>query len=278
MAYSSTIRFFIYLPFVLLVILSASCSSTKKTTYFQNIPDSGRLRIIARAEYVEPKIQVDDILTVVVQTIDPQASTMMNAGNVSSSSLPQTSISPTMLNSPVSNATSSLGYLVDKDGNITIPILGKVTVAGLTTSEAKQVIFTAADRLYKDPSVIVRFANFKVNVAGEVLKPGTYIMPNEKGTILDALSMAGDLTIYGKRENVLLIRENADGTKTPYRINLKKSDFMSSPYFYLKQNDYIYVEPGKGKAASTDVAQARNYTIIGSALSVLIVLLTYTRR
>ena len=99
-------------------------------------------------------------------------------------------------------------------------------------------------------------------------------MPNEKVSVLDAITMAGDLTIYGKRENVLLIRENLDGTRTPYRINLKRSDFMSSPYFYLKQNDYIYVEPGKGKAAATDMAQARNYTIAGSILSIIAIILT----
>ena len=264
------------MPGLFLFILFSSCSSTKKTKYFQDIPDSGRLQIIAKAVYVEPRIQTDDILTVMVQTVDPQASATINSGNVNSNSIsaPGANTPMSTLNIPTSNLSNSMGYLVDKEGNITMPILGKIQVTGLTTSEARQVIFNAADHYYKDPAVIVRYANFRVNVAGEVLKPGTYVMPNEKVTILDAITMAGDLTIYGKRENVLLIRENPDGSKTSYRINLKKSDFLSSPYFYLRQNDFIYVEPGKGKAAATDVAQASNYTIAASLLSIIAIILT----
>ena len=268
----------IYFPLIFLLILFSFCASTKNTKYFQNIPDSGRLEPIEKALYVEPKIQNDDILTVIVQTVDPQASAMINSGNVSSANnssngnLSLASSSAIPIATP--NLNNSAGYLVDKEGTITIPVVGKIKVVGLTTSEAREAIRTAADKFYNNPAVTVRYANFKVNVGGEVLKPGSYIMPNEKVSILDAITMAGDLTIYGKRENVLLIRENLDGTKTPYRINLKKSDFMSSPYFYLRQNDYIYVEPSKGKAAATDVAQARNYTIAGSILSIIAIILT----
>jgi polysaccharide biosynthesis/export protein len=270
------------IPLILFIGLSlilTSCSSTKRTKFFQDIPDSGRLRSIGKAQYVEPIIQNDDILTVIIQTVDPQAALTVNAGNINSNSTASGSTNPiSTLNTPTSNSSTSFGYLVDEKGEISIPILGKVKVAGLTTIEARQQIYTLADQIYKDPSVTVRFANFKVNVAGEVEKPGTYIMPNEKVTILDALTMAGDLTIYGKRENVLLIRENPDGTKTPYRINLKKTNFMTSPYYYLKQNDYIYVEPNNGKAAATDVAQARTYSIIASVLSVAIVLIYSIKR
>jgi len=264
---------------ILLIILFSSCSSTKKTKYFQDIPDSGRLKIIAKAEYIEPRIQSDDILVVIVQTVDPQASGIINSGNVNSGgSMPGYAAMPSAtLNAPLTNLSNSLGYLVDKDGNITMPILGKITVMGLTTAEARQVIFNVADRFYKDPSVIVRYANFRINVAGEVLRPGTYIMPNEKVSILDAISMAGDLTVYGKRDNVLLIRENPDGTRTPYRVNLKKSDFMSSPFFFLRQNDYIYVEPSPSKSASTDALQARNISIISSVLTLLIVFFAYKK-
>ncbi|MDO3628843.1 polysaccharide biosynthesis/export family protein [Mucilaginibacter sp. BT774] len=269
----------VYLLFFLLLILFSSCASTKNTKYFQDIPDSGRLGGIPKASFTEPKIQNDDILTVVVQTVDPQATAMINSGNVSSAAnnatgnvMPASSASNLSFATP--NINSPAGYLVDKEGTITIPVLGKIKVAGLTTTEARELIRTTAEKFYNNPSITVRYANFKVNVGGEVLKPGSYIMPNEKVSVLDAITMAGDLTIYGKRENVLLIRENLDGTRTPYRINLKKSDFMSSPYFYLKQNDYIYVEPSKGKAAATDMAQARNYTIAGSILSIIAIILT----
>ncbi|SDG69923.1 polysaccharide biosynthesis/export family protein [Mucilaginibacter sp. P25] len=258
--------------FILSISLNIfSCSSSKlKVQYFQDIPDSGQLKQIARAEYTPPVIKVDDILTVVVQTIDPQNTAVINLGNVPVAS---TGIS---LSSTTAAATTqqSSGYLVDKDGAIVLPILGKITVAGHTTSEATAIINEVALKFYKNPTVIVRFANFKVSVTGEVLKPGVYVMPNERVSILDAIALAGDLTIFGKRENVLLIRENEDGTKTPYRVNLKKSNIMSAPYFYLRQNDVIYVEPRKAKSDATDASQAKYITLAASILSVLIILAT----
>ncbi|MET3502343.1 MULTISPECIES: polysaccharide biosynthesis/export family protein [Mucilaginibacter] len=248
-----------------------SCNSAKKVKYFQDLADSGQMKTISKADYQPPVIQPDDILTIVVQTIDPQNTAAINVGNLPFPST-GTSLNPTSLSSV--SQQPSLGILVDKDGFITIPILGKIKVAGYTTSEATEVIKAEAIKYYKEPTVIVRYANFKVSVTGEVLKPGMYVLPNEKVSVLDAIALAGDLTIFAKRDNVLLIRENKDGTKTPYRFNLKKSDIMSSPYFYLHQNDIIYVEPGPGKVSTTDASQARYYTLVGSLLSVLIVLFT----
>jgi polysaccharide export outer membrane protein len=265
MSISSFHKNILLIPALFFLLAMVSCSSTKKTKYFQDIPDSGRMSKIARVEYIEPIIKVDDILTILIQTLDPLAATSINTGNVPS---PGTG---TMVGSPSISQQTSYGYLVDKAGEVELPVLGKVKLAGLTTAQAKEVVRTAALTYFKDPTVSVRYANFKISVTGEVTKPGTYVVPNEKVTILDALALAGDLTIFGKRDNVLLIREEADGTKTPYRVNLKKSNIMSSPYYYLRQNDYIYVEPNKGKAAANDAAQTRNYAIIGSILSVLII-------
>jgi polysaccharide export outer membrane protein len=270
-------KHFLNVCFILLILFTSvglfSCSSTKKVKYFQDIPDSGQLKAIAKAEYNPPTIQVDDILTVVVQTIDPSnASTaIINLGNI-----PSSSTGSALISTPATASAQqvSSGYLVDRDGFINIPIFGKIKVLGYTTSVAADTIRNVALKYLKEPTVIVRFSNFKISVTGEVLKPGVYVMPNEKVSVLDAIALAGDLTIYGKRENVLLIRENLDGTRTPYRINLKKSDIMSSPYYYLKQNDVIYVEPGGGKAAATDASQARNYALIGSLISVIIIFLT----
>jgi polysaccharide export outer membrane protein len=220
--------------FVITAIAITSCSSTRKIKYFQDIPDSGQLKNIPVAKFSESQIQSDDILTVVVELIDPNAAMAINLGNLptGSTGLAMGNGSANMLTQQVSN-----GYLVNKDGIINLPILGKIKVGGLTLSQASAVIDSEAVKYYKSPTVIVRYANFKITVTGEVLKPGVYIMPSEKTTILDAIAVAGDLTIFGKRENVLLIRENPDGTKTPYRVNLKKSDVMSAPYYYLKQND-----------------------------------------
>ncbi|SEO26577.1 polysaccharide export outer membrane protein [Mucilaginibacter gossypiicola] len=227
------------------------------------------MKSLAKAEYQEPTIQVDDIITILIQTVDPQATAMINQGNV-----------------PIAGAASAIGsvsssaqpvvagYLVHKDGFVEVPVLGRIKLLGLTTGEAKELVLKEALKYYKEPTVIIRYANFKFSVTGEVAKPGVYITPNEKVSILDAISLAGDLTIFGKRENVLLIRENLDGTRSPYRINLQKSDIISSPVFYLRQNDVIYVEPNKAKASATDGTQAKTYTIIGAALSVLIILIT----
>ncbi|WP_413666306.1 polysaccharide biosynthesis/export family protein [Mucilaginibacter sp. Mucisp86] len=260
------------LVFLSIFLISAglfSCSSSKKIKYFQDIPDSGQMKSLARAEYQEPTIQVDDIITILIQTVDPQATAMINLGNIPVPGTASAVGSASSLNQPV-----VAGYLVHKDGFVEVPVLGRIKLLGYTTSEAKDVVLKEAVKYYKDPTVIVRYANFKFSVTGEVAKPGVYITPNEKVSILDAISLAGDLTIFGKRDNVLLIRENLDGSRTPYRINLQKSDIISSPVFYLRQNDVIYVEPSKAKAAATDVAQARTFTIVGAALSVLIVLLT----
>lgn len=250
-----------------------SCSSSKKIKYFQDIPDSGMLKMIPASAYTEPKIQVDDILTIIVQTIDPLATQMINSGNIAVSSNigAAAPVSSSSLAS-VGQQGQTTGYLVDKEGNVIIPVLGKIAAAGHTTFELRDIIYNEALKFYKTPTIIVRFANFKVTVAGEVTRPGQYVMPNERVSLLDALAMAGDLTVFGKRENVLLIRENQDGTKTPYRINLKRSDVMSSPYFYLRQNDYVYVEPRKAKSDATDAAQQKYITLAGALLSIILVL------
>ena len=264
-----TVRLFLSCIILFLVSSSMfSCSSTKNTRYFKDIPDSGVLKTISPVVYSSPKIQVDDILTILIQTVDPQATANINIGNVAAAN------SATQAGGSASPQLPLSGFLVDKDGFVDLAVLGRIKLAGYTTSEAKDIILAEANKYLKQPTVIVRYANFKFSVTGEVLRPGVYITPNEKVSILDAIALAGDMTIFGKRDNVLLIRENSDGSKTPYRINLFKSDMLSANNFYLRQNDFIYVEPGKGKAAATDASLTRTYTIIGAALSVLIVLVS----
>jgi len=245
-----------------------SCTSSKKVKYFQDIPDSGQLKTIQSQKYTDLSIRPEDVLTIVIQTVDPTATASINLGNV------PTTGNATQAGVSNFNQIYNSGYLVDKEGYVELSVLGKFKAEGYTTGQLKDTIAKRAAKFYKDPTVVVRFANFKVSVAGEVTKPGVYILPNERVSILDILANAGDLTIFGKRENVLLLRENKDGTKTPYRINLKNSNLMNEPYFYLRQNDYIYVEPSPGKVAVNDAQQTRNITIISGALSVLIILLT----
>ncbi|SJZ80921.1 polysaccharide export outer membrane protein [Chitinophaga eiseniae] len=245
-----------------------SCATPKNITYFKDVPDSLQNKEVDKALYKTPVIQVDDILQVSIQTLDPAATTLLNQQNTASwpvTGTPGTSTAPT--------SSGVAGYLVDKEGYITLPLIGKLLVKDKSTTQVRDEIKTKAAEYYKDPVVNVRLANFKVTVLGEVARPSTYVMPNEKVTLLDALGMAGDLTIYGKRENVLLIREK-DNKKEFVRFNLNNSNLFASPYYYLQQGDVVYVEPNKSKIASTDGARLRNITIVSSALSVLIVLLT----
>lgn len=240
---------------IALIILFSSCGSTKKTLYFSDL-DSVRVKQIPAAEFKEPLIQTDDILSITVQTIDPSASVPVNQA----------------ASSPSGNSTPGAvtnGFLVDKNGNVEVPMLGIIKVSGLTTMEAREVVRAKARQYYKNPTIQVRFANFKITVLGEVAKPASYVIPNEKVSVLDAISLAGDLTIYGKRQNVMLIRDY--GTwKDVIRLDLGSSSLMASPYFYLKQNDVLYVEPNRAKTAANNAPKNQLISIV-LAVATLIV-------
>lgn len=259
-----------FLPFISLIAISClvfnSCSTPKNITYFRDIPDTISKRTITQIGYNSLLIKPDDILQVSIQTLDPVSTGMLN--QESANPLPASGNA----NQPVSAASSAItGYLVDKNGYIILPLVGKVDVNGKSTSEVRDIIQAKAAQFYRDPVVSVRFANFKITVLGEVTRPSTYVMPNEKVSVLDALGMAGDLTIFGKRENVLLIRESS-ANKEFVRLNLNDSKLFSSPYYYLQQGDVIYVEPNKSKIAATDVSQVKKISIITGALTLLVVI------
>jgi len=249
---------------LLLLCLMTGCS-VKKIVYFNDLPTDTTRILKQAATFTEPVIQTDDILSVTIQTLDPTTAAVANQA-VAVQAVGASSASN------VGNQVIS-GFLVDKDGYIQMALLGKIKVKGLTTYQAREQITALAAQYYKNPTVQVRFANYKITVLGEVARPATYTVPNEKVTVLDALGLAGDLTIYGKRENVLLVRDQGP-EKELIRLNLNDSEVFKSPYFYLRQNDVIYVEPGKAKAAANNAARTQTLAIIGSVLSVLIVALT----
>lgn len=250
-----------------------SCSGIKNYKYFQDIPDSLVTKKLSMATYKEPKIQSDDILYIAIQTMDASVGASINALNGPVQSI--NGVSGNLSGAGVtSNQGATYGYLVDKQGNVTLPVIGDVSIKGLTTQQARELLTQKAEKYFKNPSVIVRFANFKVTILGEVQKPGSYVVPNERVSVLDALGYAGDLTIYGKRENILLLRHQEDGTTSAVRLNLNKSDLFQSPYFYLQQNDQLYVEPNKAKITNSDGTQLRTVSIVSAALSLLIVIAT----
>jgi len=251
---------------ILIIILSNySCVSNKKIAYFQDIQSISQADLENAAKFVEPTIQPDDILSINVFTLNQQSGAIIN----------QASATPLLggnSSTPVS-AQQVTGFLVDKNGDIELALVGKIKVAGLTTFQARELVRDKVSSIYKDPNVQLRFANFKVSVLGEVNSPSAYSLPNEKVTILDALSLAGDLTIFGRRDNVLIVRDN-NGKKEFARLNLNSSEIFNSAFYYLKQNDVVYVEPNKQKVSATNTAQLQTISVIASVLSVLIVAIT----
>jgi len=247
------------------ISLFSSCASNKKIAYFQDIQSSDRAALENAAKFVEPVIQSDDILSINIFTLNPLSGAIVN----------QASATP-LLGGNANNSSSSSqvpGFLVDKNGEIELSLVGKVKVAGLTTYEARELIRDKVSVIYQKPNVQLRFANFKVSVIGEVNAPSTYTMPNEKVSIMDVLSLAGDLTIYGKRENVLIVRDN-DGKKEYARLNLNSSEIFNSPFYYLKQNDVVYVEPNKRKVSASNTAQIQTIGVLASVLSVIVLAIT----
>lgn len=256
------VRTTIFLLFSFFIaIIFTSCTSTRKVAYFSDVQDSAR--IVSKAG-LEPVIQKKDILSITVSSLSNEATVIFNTPN-----LP---ITPNAVTSP--NTPQTAGYLVSDDGTIRFPVLGDIQAAGLTQ---KQLEINIRDllihrKLLYDPIVTARFLNFRVTVLGEVNHPGVITVPSEQISILEAIGDAGDLTIYGLRNNVILVRQEGPD-KLITRLDLQSSKILQSPYYWLKSNDVIYVEPAKDKVASTSLFQQR-IPIILSGLSLLIILLT----
>lgn len=253
---------------LLLSVSISSCVSNKKIAYFQDIQSVDRANLENATKFTEPIIQPDDILSVNIFTLNPQSGAIVNqaASNTVLGGGANTAVAAQQVN----------GFLVDRNGEVELSLIGKVKVEGLTTYQARELIREKAAAVYKEPNVQLRFANFKVSVLGEVNAPSAYTLPNEKVTILDALSLAGDLTIYGRRENVLIVRDN-NGKKEFARLDLNSSDIFNSPYYYLRQNDVVYVEPNKRKVSASNSAQVQTISVIASVLSVIVVAITSFR-
>lgn len=240
--------------------LISSCVSTQKIAYFNDVKDSA---LIASKSGLEPIIQKKDILSISVSSLSPEATVLFN--------IPNLPITPSTQSTNTTPQTA--GYLVSEDGTIKFPILGNINAAGLTQKQLEKNItdLLTEKKLLFDPIVTARFLNFRVTVLGEVNRPGVVYAPSEQISILEAIGQAGDLTIYGIRDNVILIRQEGPD-KLVKRLNLNSSAILQSPYFFLKSNDVIYVEPGKAKIAVSDRTQ-QLLPIIFSGATVIIVLL-----
>ena len=242
------------------MFLCISCVNSRKIVYFPTVGDGS---VVQSATEFESVIQKNDILSIYVTSPNPQATEMFNNTQMVTSSTATGSLS------------QSIGYLVNNDGNILFPGLGTISAVGLTKKQLTQNITNELlnKKLLVDPIVNIRFLNYRVTVLGEVARPTVISVANEKISLLEALGLAGDLTIYARRDNVLLVREEAN-RKVFKRINLNSDKFFSSQYYYLKTNDIVYVEPSKVRAASASGIQ-QNLPVIFSGLSLLVIIAQY---
>jgi polysaccharide export outer membrane protein len=244
---------------VLLVVLTTSCVSKKKIVYFQ---DAEGVEVATKLINFEPKIQQGDVLAINVSAVDAEAAIPFN-----------------LYETPMIGVTSSnakpLTYLVNTDGEINFPVIGKVKVAGYSTKDFTKILTTQLADYITKPIVNVRLTNFKITVLGEVKSPGAYPVTNERISIVEAIGLAGDLTIQGKRTEVTLIREQ-QGERKIVTLDLTSKALFNSPYFYLAQNDVIYVAPNKSKINSSGVGT--NTSVILSSISTLISLIAIITR
>ena len=246
------------------VLLSASaCVTHKSMVYFFDPADTVNYRKTTITNLFESKIQPDDILSISVNSISPDATLIFNDPNAL-----------VKVNDGGTQAGGLSGYLVNTKGEIEFPMLGNVKVAGLTTQQVKDALKIGLDKYLKDPIVTVRLQNFKITVLGEVNHPATFTIPSERITLLEALGRAGDMTIYGQKNKVLIIRERGDGIREMVRVNLQTKEFFDSPYYYLNKNDVVYIEPSKAKTGASADAYSRYFSYIWPVVSVVSILIT----
>jgi polysaccharide export outer membrane protein len=210
----------------------SSCASKKNIVYFYNIAKD---TTITKQTTYNPIFKKDDFISVIVTCDDPEAAKPFN--------FPEQYLDRNYSNSGYTTGVpAKAGYLIDKDGNVNLPVIGQIHLAGLRRTEAIDMLEKEYAKYISNPIVNLHIENFKITVLGEVNRPGTFKIPNERITILEAIGLAGDLKMSGERKNVLVIRDN-DGVKTEYRVDLTSQDILYSPVYYLEQNDVIYVEP-----------------------------------
>ena len=243
---------------ILLSYILAACQSYKKVPNLQDVEAVNQAT--QQETLYDAKIMPKDLLTIVVSCTSPELAAPFNLTIASPSnlSIQYTTTQPVLQQ-----------YLVDNEGKISFPVLGALTVGGLTKKQAEQLIVDKLKPYMKEnPIVTVRMVNYKISVIGEVARPGTFTISNEKVNLLEALAMAGDMTVYGLRDNVKLIREDANGKQQIVTLDLNNAETILSPYYWLQQIDIVYITPNKAKARNSDVGNSTSLWF--SATSILV--------
>jgi len=263
------------LPVVLFlnILFFSSCAEVKNIAYFQKLDtktshsknQKNPLELKKSSSLLyDARIKPKDLLSITVVSSEPEASKMYNLV------VPQ--LAEASNQNSIFTQPTLQSYLVDNDGNIDFPVFGKIKVIGLTRKELESLLLGKLSSAFSKeiPIVTIRFTNYSVNILGEVLKPGKFETSNERLTIFEGLALAGDLTIYGRRDNVKVLREKSDGTKEYITLNLNDKNIIYSPAYYLEQNDVVYVEPNKSRSRSSNYGAAESFGI--TSLSVLLTL------
>ncbi|MDO9634449.1 MAG: polysaccharide biosynthesis/export family protein [Paludibacter sp.] len=255
--------------FYLLVILFAGCNAYEKIAYLQQAGSQAQFTETDRNPVPEPILKVGDVLLITVNTNNPEAAIAFNMPLIPSGG--EATRSYTLGGGTnVSYGLSMQNYLIDMQGELIFPVVGKIKAGGMTKNELAEQIKSSIYPQYltEEPIILIRFVNFKVSVLGEVFRAGTFPIDNEKVSIFEALAMAGDMTIYGNRASVLLIREN-NGERETVRLDIRDKNLVNSPYFYLQQNDVLYVEPNSSRARSSAIgtAESLSISIVGTLIS-----------
>lgn len=252
---------------LLLAATLASCVQHTQLLYFRNQSEFVPLQDHEIKNQLRIKIQTDDVLYINVKALDQETAEPFNIFGGDGQQV---------IGQFANNNPSLIGYLVDSGGNIDLPVLGRINLAGQTVEEAKMLIAEKLKPYLKDPVILIRFLNFRFTVLGEVGAPSTITVPGERITILEALGQAGDLTPYSNRENIMVIRENNGQREFGY-VNIHSPEVFQSPYFYLQQNDIIYVEPTVAKTADVRDPISEVLPLVSSIISIAALIVAFTR-
>lgn len=247
------------LSVVLFTFLLGACSVPKDVVYFQGVDALTPEQLKQMNQEYTTRIVPDDMLNITVTAWDPTVTTPFN---------PPTYAYAKEGEQPVYASQSMYNYIVDQSGFINFPVLGRIKVEGLTREEVSEMLEKDISKYIKDPLVTVQLINFKVTMMGEIARPGGFTIKTDRISVLDAIGLAGDLTINANRKNILIIRDNK-GVKEFARVDLTSPEILASPYYYLQQNDVVYIEPNKAKVKNAKYSQAQQYnvTVFSSIIS-----------
>lgn len=266
---------------IVLVVLLTGCNAYKKVVYVQNAGTAVTYTDSIQSAIPDPALKIGDLLIITVNSNTPEAAMPFNLPLLPGSEGLK-NYSNVSSNMSISNGGSGLqNYLIDTKGDITFPIIGKIHVVGMTKTGLASYIKNKIYPYYikDEPIVNIRYTNFKVSVLGEVMRPGVFDIQNEKINIFEAIALAGDLSIFGKRDNILLVREKADGKRETLRIDLRDKRLIDSPHFYLQQNDVLYIQPNdpKSRAGFFSTAESLSLSVVGTLISLTTLIISLSK-